>query len=310
MAKKIIITGATGLIGKRLCNALVKMEYEITVFTGHIVKAKNELPEVKRFVEWNYKKPEQWSSELKGKNAVIHLAGANLAGRRWNRKYKKNIAESRILSTKNIISAMKEIDEKPDSVICASAVGYYGDKHEELLTERSPASDDFLAELCSKWEFEASKAENLGLRWISLRQAPVLCQNEGMIREMMLPFKLFLGGPIGSGAQWLPWIHIDDLVNIYLFLLENQNIKGAVNASSPNPVRMNEFADDFGKIIKRPSYFKIPKLLIRIVKGELADSLTASQKVIPAKLLEAGFNFKFKAIEPALKDLLKKSGRV
>ncbi len=304
MAKKIIITGATGLIGTKLCNALIKRGDEITIFTRNILKGKRELPEAKKFVEWDYRKPEQWKSELNGKDAVIHLAGANLAGRRWSSQYKKIIISSRLDSTKNLILGMEEIEEKPDLFICASAVGYYGDKDEELITEQSPASNDFLSELCKKWELEASKAEFLGIRRVSLRQAPVLSKNEGMIKEMKLPFNLFLGGPIGNGKQWLPWIHIEDLVNIYLFLLENKNITGPVNATSPNPVRMSEFADVMGKVLQRPSYFKIPKFLIRIIKGDLADSITASQRVIPKKLLDAGFDFNFKDVQTSLRDLL------
>jgi uncharacterized protein (TIGR01777 family) len=304
MAKKIIITGATGLIGIKLCNALIKRGDEITIFTRNIQKGKRELPEVKKFVEWDYRKPEQWKSELNRKDAVIHLAGANLAGRRWSEQYKKIIIDSRLTSTKNLILGMEEIDEKPGLFICASAVGYYGNKDEELITEQSPPSNDFLSELCKRWELEASKAEFLGIRRVSLRQAPVLSKNDGMIKEMKLPFKLFLGGPIGTGKQWLPWIHIEDLVNIYLFLLENKNITGPVNASSPNPVRMSEFADVMGKILQRPSYFKIPKFLIRLIKGDLADSITASQRVIPKKLLDAGFDFNFKDVQTSLRDLL------
>ncbi len=304
MNKKIIITGATGQIGTKLCNALINRGDEITIFTRNILKGKRELPEVKKFVEWDYRKPEQWKSELNGKDAVIHLAGANLAGRRWSEQYKKIILDSRLTSTKNLILGMEEIDEKPDLFICASAVGYYGDKDEELITEQSPPSNDFLSDLCKKWELEASKAELLGIRRVNLRQAPVLSKNNGIIKEMKLPFKLFLGGPIGKGKQWLPWIHITDLINIYLFLLDNQNIQGAVNASSPKPIRMNEFAEAMGKVLKRPSYFKIPKFLIRIIKGELADSITASQRVIPQKLLDAGFDFNFKDVQTALRDLL------
>jgi uncharacterized protein (TIGR01777 family) len=225
------------------------------------------------------------------------------------RKYKKIIIDSRLASTKNLILGMDEIDEKPDLFICASAVGYYGDKDEELITEQSPPSNDFLSDLCKKWELEASKAELLGIRRVSLRQAPVLSKNEGMIKEMKLPFKLFLGGPIGTGKQWLPWIHIEDLVNIYLFLLENKNITGPVNASSPNPVRMIEFAEVMGKVLQRPSYFKIPKFLIRIIKGDLADSITASQRVIPQKLLDAGFDFNFKDVQTSLRDLLSESNK-
>jgi uncharacterized protein len=304
MAKKIIITGATGLIGAKLCNALVKRGDDVTIFTRNISRGKKELQEIKKIVEWDYRKPEQWKSELNGKDAVIHLAGANLAGRRWSEQYKKIIIDSRITSTKNLISGMEDIDEKPDLFICASAVGYYGDKDEELITEQSPPSNDFLADLCKKWEREASKAEFLGMRRVSLRQAPILSKKEGMLKEMKLPFKLFLGGPIGTGKQWLPWIHIEDLVNIYLFLLENKNITGPVNAASPNPVRMSEFAEVMGKVLQRPSYFKIPKFLIRIIKGEVADSVTASQRVLPQKLLDAGFDFNFKDVQTALRDLL------
>jgi uncharacterized protein (TIGR01777 family) len=257
-------------------------------------------------VEWDFRKPDDWKIELNGKDAVIHLAGANIGKRRWTEEYKKIIMESRSLSTKNLVKAFKDLKKKPRDFICASGVNYYGNHGDEILTEESSSGNHFMAEVCKAWETEASEAEQLGMRWVSLRQSPALDPETGALKEFLLPFKLFVGGPLANGKQWFPWIHIDDLVNIYIFVLDNSNIRGIVNASSPNPVRMSEFAGSLGKVLHRPSFFKVPKFLIRLIKGEIAESVTASMKVIPKRLLEYNFDFKFKDLESALRDLLKR----
>ncbi|MCL5030346.1 MAG: TIGR01777 family oxidoreductase [Bacteroidetes bacterium] len=303
MNKKIIITGATGSIGKILCKELIKRGDEVTIFTRNPAQAKSIIEGAKEYIKWNYETPEEWNNYLNGKNAVIHLAGVSIAGRRWNSIYKKLIFDSRIISTRNLVKAFEEVEQKPAIFISASAVGYYGNAEDDIVTESSKCGNDFLSQVCKAWELESEKVESFGTRRISIRTGIVLSAN-GALKRMLLPYKLFIGGPIGSGKQWFPWIHIDDLIRIYLYALDNPGISGIINASSPKPVTMKEFASTLGKILHRPSLFSVPLFALRIAIGEAAESVAASQRAIPEKLLESGFKFKFENVEDALKNIL------
>jgi uncharacterized protein (TIGR01777 family) len=303
---KIIITGATGLIGTALSKELIDRGDELYIFTRNPEKGLNEIPGAKDYIKWNYNKPEDWEMHLNNKDAVIHLAGANLSHKRWNEDYKKIIWNSRIKSGENLVKAINKAPVKPKIFITASAIGYYGDRGNELLTEDNPPGKDFLARLCIEWEKSTSHVESSGIRWVGMRTGVVLSPKEGMLKKILTPFKLFVGGSIGSGDQWLSWIHYKDIIRGYLFALDNDTIRGPVNASSPNPLTMRHFVETLGKVLKRPSLFKVPKILLKTVFGEVADSITASLKVIPQKLMETNFDFKFKDPESALRDLLKK----
>ena len=193
---------------------------------------------------------------------------------------------------------------KPKVFISASAIGYYGNS-EKLVNEDSAPGKDFLAEVVNAWESEANKVESCGVRRVSIRTGIVLDTNEGALVPMISQFKFFAGGPIGSGEQWFPWIHIDDVVKIFLFAIDNQNVSGALNASSPNPLRMKEFCKTLGKVMHRPSLFKVPAFIIKIFFGEAADVLLNGVQVIPEKTIKAGYNFRFETAEEALKNLLK-----
>jgi uncharacterized protein len=304
MSKKIIITGATGLIGKKLSSALIKRGDEVIIFSRNIDKAKQIIPGARDYIEWNYHQKEKWQNALNDKDAVIHLAGANLFGKRWNEEYKNKILESRKLSTHNLIEAIKESSSKPKVFICSSAIGYFGNCGETELAEESEAGKDFLANVCKIWEDEAAKVEELGVRRVSVRTGIVLSPEEGALKQMLLPFYFFVGGPLGNGRQWLPWIHIDDIVQIYLFTLDNTEIKKSVNAASPNPVRMKEFAKTLGKVLKRPSLFTVSEFMLKLAVGEAAETITSSAKVIPKKLLASDYKFKFEKLRSALEDLL------
>jgi uncharacterized protein (TIGR01777 family) len=303
--RKIIITGATGLIGTHICEELSKRGDELTIFSRNADKAKSKLPLANEYVEWDYRKPDEWKNQLNSKDAVIHLAGANLFGKRWTEDYKKKIIESRESSTRNIVNAIAEAKVKPKVFICASGVGYYGDSGDNVVTENSPSGNSFIAEVCKSWEGVASKVEKFGVRSVSIRTAIVLDKKEGALEKMILPFKFFVGGTLSSGKQWFPWIHIQDLVKIYLFALDNNEINGAVNASSPNPVRLKELTDEIGKILRRPSFFKVPAFALKIALGEFADEVLASIKVVPEKLEKHNFNFEFGNLRNALEDLLR-----
>jgi uncharacterized protein (TIGR01777 family) len=302
---KIIITGATGLIGKSLCENLVNRGDEITVFTRNIINAKQSLTGIKNFVEWDYMKPAEWKNEICGKNAVIHLAGTNLFARRWNKNFKDEILKSREISTKNLVSAICQCENKPASLIVASGINYYGDCGENTINESNESGNDFLSRVCKVWEDEAAKVESCGVRQVSIRTGIVLSSEEGALKQMLLPFKLFVGGPIGNGKQWFPWIHIEDLVNSYIYSLGNQKIKGPVNGVSPDLVRMSDFTNTFGKILRRPSFLKVPLFVLKMAVGEFAEPITMSIKAIPEKLEQNNFTFKYSKLHSALKDLLK-----
>ncbi len=306
MNRKIIITGATGLIGKRLAGELIRRKEHIIIFTRDIVKGREIFPDADEVVEWDYRKTEIWLSKLNGVDAVIHLAGANINGKRWTESYKQEIYDSRIISTRNLVKAIEQSENRPEIFICASGINYYGNKGEKILDENSEAGNDFLADVCKQWESEAAKVENSNVRRVSIRTSPGLSTEEGALKEMLLPFKFFVGGPLGNGDQWFSWVHIEDLVRVYIFALDYTQLKGPVNVSSPNPVRMKEFAKTLGNVLHRPSLFKVPEFVLKIVAGEVTHAIIASMRIKPQKLLDAGFEFKFENLDDAVIDLLKR----
>ena len=247
-----------------------------------------------------------WSHEMHGVDVVVHLAGANLGAKRWNDEYKKLAYDSRIISTRNLVEAMKSVEKKPKAFICSSAVGYYGNRYDEMLDEKSPFAKNYLSNLCRDWEAEAEKVEKLGVRRVSIRTGLVLDKNDGLLKKMLPIFKLFLGGYLGNGKQWFPWIHIDDIVGIYLHAIDNANINGAVNAASPGIVTNKEFSKTLGKVLRRPALLPVPKIALRIISGELGNYVTDSQRISVDKILNSGYKFKFENLEEALGGLLKR----
>jgi uncharacterized protein (TIGR01777 family) len=248
---------------------------------------------------------DEWLHELESVDAVIHLAGANLSTKRWNKEYKKLLYDSRIISTKKLIEAIKTVERKPKVFITASAIGYYGNRSDEILTEESEAGKDFLANLCNDWEKEAKNVEQFGVRSVQIRTGLALSRNEGALKQMLPAFKYFIGGPLGNGKQWYSWLHIEDIVNIYVKALESEILSGPINAVSPNPVTMKKFAKILGDVLHRPSFFSVPKIILLLVIGQVAEVVTSSQRVVPEKLLNSSFKFKFEKLEDALRDILK-----
>ena len=303
--KKIIITGATGSIGRKLVQELTARGDEVIVFTRNPETAKKKIVNASKYVKWDYDLKNVWMDELNGVDAVVHLAGVNLGAKRWNADYKKLAYDSRILSTRNLVEAIKHIEQKLKVFITSSAVGYYGNRYDEVLDENSSTGNDFLANLCNDWETEAQQVEALGVRRVSIKTGLVLMKDEGLIKQLLLPFKLFVGGPLAGGRQWFPWIHIDDIVGIYLHAIDNENVTGGINGASPGIVRMKEFAKAFGRTLKRPAIFPIPKLAMKIVTGELAEYAVMSQRTSVEKIINTGYKFKFENLEGALRDLLK-----
>lgn len=292
------------MIGRELCKELSLHGDELTIFSTNVEKAKAILPFAKEVVEWkNYDK--DYSVYLEGKDAVIHLAGASVAGKRWTPSYKKEIYDSRINTTRNLVSSIDKCKQKPEVFISASAIGFYGDRGDSILTETSSVGKDFLSNVCDDWEKASERIEMLNVRRVIIRTGIVLSIDDGALKKILLPFQLFVGGPLGNGKQWFSWIHLADIISLYLFLLDKKSQKGIFNAVSPQPVQMKTFAKRLGKVLHKPSLFPVPKFVLKLVMGESASAILASQKIKPEALLNAGYKFKFDDLESALINLLK-----
>jgi len=305
---KIAITGANGLIGRQLSLKLFKEGNIITLLTRDSSSINGDQYPKDTIKEWDYRDLNHLKDLTDNNDAIIHLAGANLSSKRWNNKYKNLIYDSRITSTKNIVTAIDLCSVKPKVFIMLSAVGIYGNRGDEYLYEESKCGNDFLANLCKDWEDEAAKIESLGIRRVSLRVGLVLTKEGGVLKKMIPPFKLFIGGTLGDGNQWFPWIHIQDVVDIIEFAIKNETIKGAVNCASPGIVRMKDFAKTLGKTLSRPAYFRIPRFALKLISGQIADTALSGQRISVEKLLRAGYQFRFKELEEALKEILINSG--
>lgn len=299
----VLVTGGTGFIGSRVCDALHHKGDAVYVLSRNPTRAENKLPSLKAAYGWNpetEKLPTEATSNI---NAIIHLAGETIAGR-WNAEKKRKIRDSRILSTQNLVASLADIDPKPDTLICASAIGYYGGNNNESFTEASPAGTDYLAEVCAEWEVEAQKASELGIRVVMIRIGLVLGLGGGLLQQVLPPFKMGFGGILGNGKQWMSWIHIDDVVGIVLHALESSQIHGALNATAPTPVRNTEFTKTLGAVLKRPTLFPVPIFGLKLMMGEFADFIVLSQNVIPERTEASGYEFYYRTLESALDALL------
>jgi hypothetical protein len=300
---KIAVAGATGLIGKKLVAKLLERNDEVIAIGRDIEKLKLVFPDVKLYSDYSL----NYLSILENTHSFINLAGANVASGRWTKEYKKKILDSRLTSTKALIHIIEYLKIKPKSYITASAIGYYGYSETKTFTEEDSPGNDFLANVCQLWESEAFTVSKKGVREVAIRIGIVLAKDGGALKKMLLPFYFFVGGPLGDGTQWFSWIHIDDLINTFLFAIDNNNINGPVNATAPNPVRMKHFTNLLGKVLKRPDFFMVPEFLLKLIMGEAHYIVTKGSRVIPTKLLNNGFVFKFALLEQALDDLLNKN---
>ncbi len=309
---KILLTGGTGLIGRALCKALLTDGHEVSVLTRNAEKARNALDPRVVAVKWTPTRPETWSHLLPAMDAVINLAGESIAGenllailtKRWNTAYKNRIRESRENIGAALVNTIAKAEKKPKVFIQASAVGYYGITGDVELKENAPAGDDFLAETCKLWEDSTSKLEKMGVRRVIIRTGLVMTLEGGILPMMLLPFRLFAGGKLGSGEQYVPWIHVEDQVNAIRFLLNDEDARGAYNLSAPHPVRQREQAKIQGRLLHRPSLLPTPAFILKLALGEKSILILDGQNAIPKRLLDAGFQFKFDDFETALKDLL------
>jgi uncharacterized protein len=297
---KILITGASGLIGKALQESFIQRGHELLLASRKDSKNANE-------IKWDIENGFADPSKLEGVDAVVHLAGENVSGGlRWSDEKKKAIRDSRVLGTRNVVDAMAAMSEKPKVFIASSAIGFYGDRADEIMTEASSAGTTFLSEVSTAWEAESRRAEDLGVRTVLLRTGIVLAKEGGALAAMLTPFKFGVGGVVGSGKQWMSWISLEDMVGIINFAIDHENIRGAVNAVAPSPVTNDEFTKALGEVLYRPTFVPLPAFAVNMVFGEMGDALLlASTRVIPKRIEDAGYKFQYtdirKAIEQAVK---------
>lgn len=295
---RILITGGTGFIGNALRRELKNSGHDVTITTRRHADSEDR-------VHWN--PPELIPPNIMEKlDSVINLAGEPIAPGRWTKQRKERILSSRVEITSALVQSMRNASQKPRVLISASAIGYYGPRGDENVTEETPPASDFLAEVCKVWEAEALKAQELGIRVVLLRIGGVLEADGGALAQMVIPFKFFLGGPIGNGRQWFSWIHRDDMVGIVKYALENESIKGPVNITAPNPVKNKEFSAALGKALRRPAFFAVPGFVVKLSLGELGGILLTGQRVLPVKALASGYEFKYAKINEALEAIFGK----
>jgi uncharacterized protein len=300
---KIILIGATGFIGKHLFHHLKSKHHQVVVVSRNTAKAQKIFPDHQDFAEWDGKDEQTFAAIVEKSGAVINLAGANIAGKRWNEHRKQVILNSRVNSTRAVVSAINSVQEKPEVLIQASAVDYYGAHPEKTFNETDPAGEGFLAEVTKKWEAAAKGLDNK-VRLVFLRSGVVLGKNGGALQKMEIPFKFGMGGHIGSGKQWFSWIHIEDEVRAIAFLLENKNAYGAFNLIAPQPVTMKIFAKNLGKAMHRPSWLHVPAFAINLFFGQMGrETILRGQRALPAKLLEHKFQFLYSDAKNALQQI-------
>lgn len=298
---KILVTGSTGLVGSSLIPALKTK--------GHtVVRLVRKAPQnAQTEVYWNPEKGTLNADEIEGLDAAVHLAGENLAAGRWTDERKRRIRESRVKGTRLLSDTLAQLKHRPEVLVSASAIGFYGDRGDEVLDEQSASGSDFVSEVCREWELETQPAAQAGMRVVNLRFGVILSREGGALKKMLLPFRLGVGGRIGSGRQYISWLTIDDAVGIILFAIEKENLRGPVNAVAPQAITNVEFTKALGGALSRPTIFPVPVFALRLAFGQMGDEiLLSSQRVKPKRLEEAGYVFKNPEIMSALKHVLGK----
>lgn len=293
---KILVTGSTGLVGGTLIPFLTTGDHKVV----RLVRDPSE-----QGIRWDPDKGEIESAKLEGFDAVVHLAGENISGGRWTAARKQRIRDSRVKGTRLLAEALAGLAKKPKVLVCASAIGFYGDRGDRVLDEAASAGEGFLSDVCVEWEKAAEPAAEAGIRVVHLRFGVVLAAGGGALAKMLLPFKLGFGGVLGSGDQYMSWLTVDDAVGMIHFAIENEALVGPVNGVAPNPVTNREFTNTLGKVLSRPTLFAVPAFGARLALGEMADELLlSSTRVVPARLLRSGYSFRFADLEDALRHIL------
>jgi uncharacterized protein len=300
---RILVTGASGMIGSSVCDALLARGDEVVGLSRDPERARESNPTV-TWHGWNPATERPPSAAFEGVDAVVNVVGEEI-NQRLTPTAKRRIHDSRVRATKNLVDGLAAIEPRPSVLVSQCAVGYYGERGDAIVDESTPPGSDFLARLCADWEEAAREAEGANVRVAVFRSAPVLDAGTGLLKQLRLPFTLGLGGPIAGGRQYMPWIHRDDEVGLILWALDTDAVAGSLNASAPNPVTNKEFSRALGRVLDRPALVPVPKAAIAALRGgELADAVVASLRVVPRRVLDLGYAFRFTEIESALRDLL------
>jgi uncharacterized protein (TIGR01777 family) len=303
VGKRVLITGGTGLIGRALSANMAADGYEVLVLSRSPERATG-LPANVRVERWDGRTAVGWGEFVNGAHAVVNLAGEAIAGGRWTPERQRRIRESRLNAGQAVVEAVKAAREKPQVLLQSSGVGFYGNRLEGDASENRHAGRDFLARLAVEWEASTAQVEAMRVRRVIIRTGIVLSKNGGALPRLMLPFRFFVGGPVGSGRQWMSWIHIADEVGAIRFLIENGKAIGAFNLSAPNPVTNADFGRSLGRRLGRPAVVPMPEFLLRLVYGEMADVLLNGQRAVPRRLTHMSYAFRFAEIDAALEDVL------
>ncbi|HYC57199.1 MAG TPA: TIGR01777 family oxidoreductase [Candidatus Binatia bacterium] len=302
---KVLVTGATGLVGQHLVRRLLEGGHDVVALSRNLDEALLTLPVRCMVHEWNPEAGHLDGRAWDGVRAVVHLAGENVGAARWSRRRKDAILKSRALGTRTLVESIGLLppEKRPKIFVSASAIGFYGDRGDEILEETASHGEDFLADVCRVWEHEARRSETHGLRWVSLRTGIVLAREGGALAKMLPLFRVGLGGRLGSGDQWMSWIHIADLVSLYMLAIENDELEGPVNAVAPNPVTNKQFTRSLARVLRRPALAPAPATMLRMMLGEMSSLVLGSQRVVPVAADDAGFKFDYEDLELALRDL-------
>ena len=297
---RAVITGATGFIGKRLAEFIDQP----VVLSRSAAGARDKLGSRVEAHAWDLMSQPAPTAALEGADVVFHLAGDPIAEGRWTAAKKQRIRESRSVGTANLVKGLEACSRRPPVLISMSAIGYYGDRGDEVLDEDKGPGNDFLADVCATWEREASAAERLGVRWASPRTGIVLGPDGGALKKMLLPFKLGAGGRLGDGKQWMSWVHLDDVVGMMLHAATHDGVRGAFNAVGPQPVTNAEFTRTLGRVLRRPTIFPVPAFALKVIFGELSAALLGSQRCVPKKIQGAGYEHLYATLEAALRAVI------
>ena len=307
---KVAIAGATGFVGSRLVEKLQAQGHQVLVLSRDAAKAKRVFPASAypnlEVVAYAPAESGAWQQSIAGCDAVVNLAGVPIAEERWTAARQQAILDSRKLTTAKLAEAIANANPRPSVLVSASAIGYYGTSETAEFEENSSAGDDFLAAVCKEWEAAAQPVKNAGTRLVILRLGIVLGMG-GALAKMLPAFKLFAGGPIGTGKQWFSWIHRDDLVNLIVYALQNPQVEGVLNATAPNPVRMHELSETLGAVLQRPSWLPVPSFALELLLGDGAKVVLEGQQVLPKQTLASGFQYQYPTLKLALEEILSKT---
>ncbi|MFW6063507.1 MAG: TIGR01777 family oxidoreductase [Chloroflexota bacterium] len=305
---RVILTGGSGLIGRALTDLLIGDGHEVIILSRSPGRL-TDLPQGVRAVGWDSRSADGWGHLADGATAIVNLAAENLAGdgffpSRWTPERKRRIRQSRLDAGRAVVQAVEQVENKPEVLVQASAIGYYGTHKDKVISEEHPAGDDFLAQLCVEWEESTAAVEEMGVRRAIARTGLVLSAEDGSLPRVLLPYKLFVGGPFGDGQQWWSWIHLQDEARAIRFLIDREAARGPFNLTTPNPLTNDQFGRTLARVLGRPHYFPVPGFLMRALFGEVSMVVLEGQRVIPQRLQEMGFEFNYEQLQPALQDVL------